>query len=414
MNKRLLLCCITAFLLICSLEAEPLYSPTWGFRLDLPEEYEFTGGDGKNQFTFQSSFGAFLDIVVYPNKESAALLAEELEKKLSNRGAKNKITYNGAEAVIMELNFPSPQNRNARFTGWALFLELETPSGGTAPSNRTGTPAKGKNFLTALAYGPDKAELRGLHLSVLDSIEGGERDRRLPGIMTEYFHPRGNWVEQNLAAAGKARFRENDAAAAQSVVDREFQVLSLYLSSGKWQEAWKRFYRAIFKDSFDRLGNAAFILERSWNNSVLGPSGKGIKSEEAERLGTRAAEDAFIAAKALEWVQGFKYERDLEGSDFVNLVSAAQESRGDCDSRALLWAIILLQADIPAGIMVSREFSHSMGIANLEGAGARFPMKDSDGKDIRWLVAETTAPVALGRIGETVSEITKWLGILFE
>jgi hypothetical protein len=73
-----------------------------------------------------------------------------------------------------------------------------------------------------------------------------------------------------------------------------------------------------------------------------------------------------------------------------------------------------MQSDIPAGIMVSREFSHAMGLADLEGAGARFPMKNSSGNDIKWLVAETTAPVSLGRIGETVSEVTKWLGIVFE
>jgi hypothetical protein len=41
-------------------------------------------------------------------------------------------------------------------------------------------------------------------------------------------------------------------------------------------------------------------------------------------------------------------------------------------------------------------------------------MKDGNGKDIRWLVAETTTKVPLGLIGETVSEIDKWLGITFE
>jgi hypothetical protein len=55
-----------------------------------------------------------------------------------------------------------------------------------------------------------------------------------------------------------------------------------------------------------------------------------------------------------------------------------------------------------------------MGLADIAGEGARFPMKREDGGgETKWLVAETTAPVPLGLIGEGVSEITKWLGISF-
>jgi hypothetical protein len=97
------------------------------------------------------------------------------------------------------------------------------------------------------------------------------------------------------------------------------------------------------------------------------------------------------------------------GSDFVNLVSAAAEGKGDCDSRSMLWAIVLAQADIPAAIMVSREYSHAMGLADLAGTGARF---DAEGK--KWLVAETTAKVSLGLIGKEVSDIESWIGVVFE
>jgi hypothetical protein len=97
------------------------------------------------------------------------------------------------------------------------------------------------------------------------------------------------------------------------------------------------------------------------------------------------------------------------GSDFVNLTSAVQEGRGDCDSRAMLWALILNQADIPAAIMISAELGHAMGLAELPGAGARF---ETDGK--KWLVAETTTRVALGLIAEDYSEINKWMGIVFD
>jgi hypothetical protein len=50
-----------------------------------------------------------------------------------------------------------------------------------------------------------------------------------------------------------------------------------------------------------------------------------------------------------------------------------------------------------------------MGLADLPGSGARFELNGQ-----RLLVAETTARVPIGLIGETVSEIDQWLGILFE
>ncbi|MCL2129653.1 MAG: hypothetical protein FWH35_04775, partial [Treponema sp.] len=120
-------------------------------------------------------------------------------------------------------------------------------------------------------------------------------------------------------------------------------------------------------------------------------------------------ENRDFADKALQWVQSFKYERDFMGSDFVNLVSAATEGRGDCDSRAMLWAIIMKQANIPSAIMVSRNYSHAMGLADLPGSGARFELEGQ-----KLLVAETTTKVSIGLIGETVSEISEWLGISFE
>jgi hypothetical protein len=116
-----------------------------------------------------------------------------------------------------------------------------------------------------------------------------------------------------------------------------------------------------------------------------------------------------LAGKALEWVQGFAYERNFSGSDFVNPVSAALEGRGDCDSRAMLWAIILEQANVSAAIMVSAGYGHAMGLVDMEGTGARF---DWAGK--QWLVAETTARVSLGLIGEKVSDPAQWLGIIFQ
>jgi hypothetical protein len=203
----------------------------------------------------------------------------------------------------------------------------------------------------------------------------------------------------------KAFFAEGDAEAAQGLVDREFQVLRYFEESPQWQEAWRRFYRMIYRDSWERVAHAAFLLERSWAAETL--LSETLLPETTPAL--PAAPAIRLASRALSYIQDFSYERNLMGSDFVNLVSALTEGRGDCDSRALLWAVILAQANINTGIMVSREYSHAMGIADIEGQGARFPFA---GK--QYLVAETTTKVELGLIAQNMSEIAKWMGITFE
>jgi hypothetical protein len=353
--------------------------------------YSFTGGDGKDRFSFRSSEGASLDLAVYPSAASVKNLAEDIQKRLVNRGEISFFEYRKKPAALAELQFDDPGRGGMVNEGWALFLELDPPETGAKGMGGLGT---GKPLLLALAYGPrGREELQNLHLSALDSLVPTEGDRRAPGPITEYAYPRGAVREVKLPDFDiKTRIHEGDPEAAQALVDREFEVLRLGAETALWQEGWIRFYRAIYRDSFERLAETAFVLERFWNT----------------REGKNGQERDF-AEWLLSWIQSFHYERERMGSDFVNLVSAVVEGRGDCDSRALLWAVFLEQANIPAAIMVSRDYGHAMGLADLSGSGARF---DLGGK--RWLVAETTAAVPLGLIGAGVSEISKWLGVTFE
>jgi hypothetical protein len=397
--------------------SSPLYSPAWGFRLDLPEGYEYTGGDGKTRFSFQHPGGAVFDLAVYarPNQTVKALVDDTI-RRLGSRGDVSYFEYRNKLAALIELKFSDPGSGNsggrepgrssgAPLEGWALCVELGRPAGENAAARGA---SAGPPLLLALAYGPaGKTDLAVLHLSALDSLAPSEMERRFPGPITAFSYPRGDLRKRPLAGLNfEALTGEHDADAAQALVDREYGVLRRYLTSGQWQEAWVRFYRAIYRDSWERLADAAFQLERYWNAPPPGSQEAGPQAAGPAKTGE---ENRALAGKALGWVQSFVYERDLMGSDFVNLVSAAFEGRGDCDSRALLWAIVLSQANIPAAIMVSREYGHAMGLADLEGPGARF---EAEGK--KWLAAETTAPVGLGLIGKDVSNIEAWLGVIFE
>jgi hypothetical protein len=400
--------------------SSPLYSPSWGFRIDLPEGYEYTGGDGKNRFSFQHDEGAIFDAVVYQGAYATMKsLVDDVNKRLQSQGDVSFFEYRNKLAALIELRFTGS---GVQYEGWGLCVELGSPetevpeAGG---NNRPGSDGKGAGnspgrtaghsppLFLALAYGPaGQKDLMTLHLSALDSIAPSEAERRFPGPIMEFGYPRGEGQKKMLPGLTiEARIREHDAEAAQALVDREFAILQRYLFSPQWQEAWIRFYRAIYRDSWERIADAAFQLERYWN---VPPNGVNSGTEKTPPAGGEEKTRRF-AEKALAWIQSFTYERDLMGSDFVNLVSAAFEGRGDCDSRALLWAVILAQADVPAAMMVSRNYNHAMGLADVEGAGARFAL---EGK--KWLVAETTAPVSIGLIGKDVSDTESWLGINFE
>ena len=358
--------------------AESLHSPTWGFKIDLPEGYEYTDGDGKDRFSFSGPAGAKFDIVVYKGSYAGVKeLAEDVGKRLSNKGGLDFFTYNDKQAAVIELDFGG-------FSGWGLCVE-------------TGAASGSRPLLLALSYGPvaNGDGLFAFHFSALDSIIPSEAEQRLPGPITEYSSPRGGQKQVSLAGGGSAVIYENDAEAAQFLVEREFKLLTHYLGTPLLQEAWRRYYRMIYRDSYDRITDAVSAV-------VSGLGGApSISSGDEARLA--------FAKKALGFVQGFTYERHPEGSDFVNLVTAVTEGRGDCDSRSMLWAIILSSSSIRSAIMVSPSFNHAMGLVDLAGAGARF-----ESYGIKWLVAETTVSVDIGLIREDLNDPSAWLGVAFE
>ena len=357
---------------LLSLGASPLHSATWGFSLDLPEGYEYIEGNNQDRYSFQGPNKAMLDIVVYNGVyQNVEQMANDIKRRLGSSGEIALFEYEGKAAALMDLRFRD-------FSGWGLCVEL-AKNEGNAP------------LLCAMAYAPSsEADLDVFHLSALDSIAPSDLEARRPGPVMDFSYPRGEAKEIPIkGTALSALIRENDAEAAQALVDREFNLLRNYEKAPNWQQAWIRFYRAIYRDAWDRVAAAAFRLEREWNS--------------AQGLDERA-----FAEKALAFVQGFTYERDLEGSDFVNLVTAVTEGRGDCDSRSMLLAMILEQADIPSAIMVSRVHSHAMGLADIPGSGARF---ETGGK--KWLVAETTDKVGIGLISADKSDIASWLGVIF-
>lgn len=374
-----LLCCA-----IASAEAEPIASPTWGFSIDLPEGYELAGGDGKNRFSFYDAASrSSVDLVAYPagRYESADALMRDVLKRLKTEAEPEGFDYRGRKAVLARLAFTAPFGKAE---GWALAIELDAGDEASAK----------KPLMIMMAYGnAGAAENERRYLSALDSLSPSAKEKTAPGPISVFsYPPLGKKAVEITMGERKAlaRIDRSDAEASKAIVDREFGLLATYDKSPKWKEAWIRFYRTIWRDSYERLSDLSFTVERE-----LAGSGK-------------ADTPRALAEGVLQWVQNFKYERDLMGSDFVNLISAATERRGDCDSRAMLTAVILQRANIDALLMVSREYGHAMAGVKTEGEGAKFAYGG-----VQWIVAETTAKVRLGMIGQNVSDPAKWIGIDF-
>jgi hypothetical protein len=144
--------------------ADPMYSPTWGFFLDLPEGYEYIDGDGKDRFSFLGPGGAMFDLVIYNGTfRTMADLVNDINIRLDNYGDVDFFKNRKKNAAIIELLFDN-------FSGWGLCIELPA-SGGQLP------------MLLALAYGPaDRDDLDLFHMSALDSISPSMSERFYPGF----------------------------------------------------------------------------------------------------------------------------------------------------------------------------------------------------------------------------------------
>lgn len=359
--------------------AEPMYSPTWGFFIDLPEGYEYIDGDARDRFSFAGPQGLMFDLVVYDGRFVSMLeMVNDVNRRLSNSGDADFFQYRDKQAAIIKLTF-------GNFDGWGLGIELSPQPNGSGR----------RPILLALAYGPaTRKDLELFHISALDSISPSIMEKRYPGPIMEYSYPRGEARNTLLASTGlSAMIRENDAEAAQVLIEREFAILLAYLNTPYIQEASIRYYRFIYRDSFDRISDAASVIAHN-----LG--GAAAVTDEQKRA---------FAQRVLTFIQGFEYERDMSGSDFLNLVSAVTEGRGDCDNRSVLFAIILAHADIRGAIMLSHHYSHAMGLADVIGTGARF-----EALGTRWLVAETTAMLDIGLIAQDQSDSSQWFAVVFE
>lgn len=384
----LILCLFAAFA-SKALEAEQLKS-NLGFFVDMPSGFQLKSSDNKANYAFVDPQDVMeFDIAAYDSGRytDAQDMAKKTLAKLGSSGESTAYSYEGRKAVLSDLAFTVG---GQAMKGYALFI------GGRRKASGKG--AKDESDYTLLAYSPaDRfADYADFVLSCLDAFSIDQAARRSPGPISQFTleWPSAHDKEKTvtLPSAGSTKpgsavlpWSDEEAQQEADTIQREYRVLTIYTGAdGLWQDAWARFYRMAYRESAARLDRLSLEISR------LVP----------------ADDTTEVARRVLAWVQGYVYERDEKGADFEPPLVAAYEGKGDCDSRAVVAAIVLERLGIDSIIMVSHEYSHALLGVDVPGGGQRFAF---NGK--KYLVGETTAKVGLGMIAADQADWTKWMGI---
>jgi hypothetical protein len=365
-----------------SIAAKELIADT-GAVFDMPSGFTAGDGDGKTRFAyFDANDGMEFDIRIYePGRYATAeAMAEDILGQIGARGDTSSFTYQGRRAVISSIDFAMGGSAHK---GYAVFIA------GTATTSLAAARESGYALIASSEASRFDAYSE-LIISCLDSFSIDRAARRFPGPVSQFLLP---WPvarnERKAVALPSGTvslpWSTEEEKHARSVAEREYRIMALYLQSETlWQDAWARYYRMVYKESAARLDSFTEAFAASL--PVYDPT------ESARRV--------------LAWVQGFLYERDFAGTDFVPPLTAGFEKRGDCDARAMVMAIILEGRGIDSVLMVSREYSHAMLAVDVPGGGQRFTF---GGK--AYLVAETTATVGIGMMDASQTDVSKWMGV---
>ncbi|MFO7850050.1 MAG: hypothetical protein R6V67_08845 [Spirochaetia bacterium] len=234
---------------------------------------------------------------------------------------------------------------------------------------------------------------RDMLRSVLDTVSIGHSGVVHPGPVSVFDSPYPSRKEdlKTLSFEDKKlpiAVNPGEVEFSQELIEREARLLSIYGGSEYATEAWKRYYRILYRDLYARTAPVYSSLRQHVFNG-----------EESDRE---------VAERLLSWVQSFEYKRYDSVSDLLSPLRGALESAGDCDTRTLLYVILLHYFDIDAVLMVSSIYAHSVAAVDLDGEGARFSLGEKE-----YLIAETTEEVDLGLIDQEMSNTNAWIGIDF-
>ncbi len=350
-----------------------------GMACDLPEGWKVVSST-------EGSFAAASDGLVAgtgvfqvswfpaPTFVAARDMLENITKRLHADGDVSEFVFDGREVALAEVAFLAGPSS---VRGYLLCVDGEQAD------------------VAVLAYADDAsydAQVDFL-LSSMDSFRVSAGLLNVPGPISQFLFPYpGPAATERVPFAGGSvpvRADPEELDAMQALIEREARILVAYTRDPARDEAWKRSYRMIYRDSYPRLADTA---------RDIGRLAGGERSSPAER-----------ATAVLSWLQGFSYARTGSLSDLLSPLATVASRSGDCDARALALVIILSHLGTGGVILVSSTYAHAVAAVAVEAPGVGFTL---DGR--RYLTAETTKKAPLGWIAEEQRDLAKWVVVRFD
>lgn len=368
--------------------SEDVRDSDFGYSLDIPEGYqvaEYTP-DGMSYRFVHDRMPVNLLLKLYSKGEydNSKNALDGTLKKLSAVYDIDTFTWRNEPCAIASMEMTLPMNET-KYSGWSISVVL--------PENNA--------ILVLVCYADFEIanDCQQFIISTLNSLCIDRGSYYAPGIFTTYAFPSQGTKKITLKINGKeiqTEIDKDDEAASKFVIDCEYAVLSLYANNDKWQDAWVRYYKCIFRDSYSRLRKVSFDI-----NSALIP----LAQKENKDNPNYAMNEML-----LDWVQNFSYERqnqDSKKSDFENLPAILCGAGSDCDSRSTLLCVILGNMGIKTSLFISREYSHAIYGVTFDIPGAKINVSGTD-----YLLCETTAKgVKPGLIASDMNDTEKWIPV---
>lgn len=381
------------FLILCLLffipkaNAEIIQDKDFKFILDIPEGFKVENytEDGMSYIFSHPNIPVTLVMKIYYDS-SFTKSSEVLKTALGKLSAKSDIdTFKWSEKQCSISSFT--MNIDQSYKGWAVCAPTQINNA----------------FITLLCYAPEKQEpaCEQFIMSTLNSLCINDYLFNIPGIVTTYAFPSEGKKNLTLKIDNKqipTYIDKVDVEAANFTVDLEYSVLTLYAKHNMWKEAWQRYYRMIYRDSYGRLKQVSEDVYKT-----LYPVAESKNPSNG---------DIAYAQMLLTWVQNFDYQRakTSKNSDFTSLPAMLTGTGNDCDSRTMLLCVLLKNCGIDTIMLFSPEYSHAIAATDITAPGQTYTLNEN-GKD--YIFGETTAKVTWGMIAQEHNDRSKWIPVIF-
>lgn len=367
------------------------YNPDFNYVVDIPVGWELLDAESTSMVSFTDpDHVAVFQIISFPGNQFVTV--EELERYISSSfgmtGDKAPFRYSNDPALFADYSFSAG---SIPVRGYMVFL------------NRNDNDFAVMTYVAEDYYEALQDEV----LSALDSFAPTAATWNLPGPVSQFYQP---WNVQEWSTDAPFLTLPSGAEmelpyvlaspghrdTSEMLLEREARILSAHqpgadtaydpANPAPWVQAWRRYFRMIYRDNYERLAPVAEALYRD-----LARQGVGRND---------------MTGQILTWLQGAEYQRTESLSDFAVPATCLVDFSGDCDSLGMVYSILLHHLGFDAILMVSVEYSHAMVGVDVPGPGARFPYEGRE-----WLTAELTTSVALGQIAQSMADPAGWIGV---